>query len=85
MHVTLDRRYSGSRPVRTETDIAYSRIAGTLSPGLAAVRGQPRACQLTERSGLRVVEGDVGSSPRGPIIHVVKPWLRTLEVAPGSA
>ncbi len=35
--------------------------------------GQARACQLAEKAGLRVVEGDVGTCPRDPIIHVVKP------------
>ncbi len=34
--------------------------------------GQERTCEMLERVGYRIVDGDVGADPRSPIVHFVK-------------
>jgi hypothetical protein len=76
------RRFTPQRIVhRTMTTLFRSRMGLALmhyDPGDTSLArwfdlGEARACELAEKAGLRVVEGDVGTCPRDPIIHVVKP------------
>ena len=35
--------------------------------------GQDRTCEMLEKIGYKIIEKDVGTIPRDPIIHFIKP------------
>jgi phospholipid N-methyltransferase len=59
--------------VRRPRPLDKARASGSRKPGHWCHAGIERTCAMLEKTGYRILDPDVGTVPRDPIIHFTKP------------